>query len=141
VQPLSQKGAISVLAENIKDNKAKAQELITNIGANKAWKYTVDKLQDRSLKTELNLWAQAVSKISKTESKRTQKWRKFAKQKMQKCKDVIPCWIMPLQQLADTITPQQEMYDYIIVDEASQLGVDAMLLLYLTKKMLWLYYL
>ncbi|CAB5507901.1 hypothetical protein AZO1586I_2176 [Bathymodiolus thermophilus thioautotrophic gill symbiont] len=136
VQPLSQKGAISVLAENIKDNKAKAQELITNIGANKAWKYTVDKLQDRSLKTELNLWAQAVSKISKTESKRTQKWRKFAKQKMQKCKDVIPCWIMPLQQLADTITPQQEMYDYIIVDEASQLGVDAMLLLYLTKKII-----
>ncbi|CAC9490929.1 hypothetical protein [uncultured Gammaproteobacteria bacterium] len=110
MQPLSQKGAISVLAENIKDNKAKAQELITNIGANKAWKYTVDKLQDRSLKTELNLWAQAVSKISKTESKRTQKWRKFAKQKMQKCKDVIPCWIMPLQQLADTITPQQDMY-------------------------------
>jgi hypothetical protein len=103
VQPLSQKGAISVLAENIKDNKAKAQELITNIGANKAWKYTVDKLQDRSLKTELNLWAQAVSKISKTESKRTQKWRKFAKQKMQKCKDVIPCWIMSLQQLADLI--------------------------------------
>jgi hypothetical protein len=46
---------------------------------------------------------------------------------MQKCKDVIPCWIMPLQQLADTITPQQEMYDYIIVDEASQLGIDAML--------------
>jgi hypothetical protein len=50
---------------------------------------------------------------------------------MQKCKDVIPCWIMPLQQLADTITPQQEMYDYIIVDEASQLGIDAMLLLLL----------
>ncbi len=136
VQPLSQKGAISVLEESIKDNKAKAQKLITDIGADKAWKYTVDKLQDRSLKTELNLWAKAVSNISKTESKRTQKWRKIAKQKMQECKDVIPCWIMPLQQLADTITPQQEMYDYIIVDEASQLGVDAMLLLYLTKKII-----
>jgi hypothetical protein len=33
---------------------------------------------------------------------------------------------MPLQQLADTITPQQDMYDYIIVDEASQLGIDAL---------------
>jgi MinD-like ATPase involved in chromosome partitioning or flagellar assembly len=52
------------------------------------------------------------------------------------CRYVIPCWIMPLQQLADTITPQQEMYDYIIVDEASQLGIDAMLLLYLTKKII-----
>jgi UTP-glucose-1-phosphate uridylyltransferase len=28
------------------------------------------------------------------------------------------------------------MYDYIIVDEASQLGIDAMLLLYLTKKII-----
>jgi hypothetical protein len=32
---------------------------------------------------------------------------------------------------------QQEMYDYIIVDEASQLGIDAMLLLYLTKKIIF----
>jgi uncharacterized NAD(P)/FAD-binding protein YdhS len=35
VQPLSQKGAISVLEESIKDNKAKAQKLITDIGADK----------------------------------------------------------------------------------------------------------
>ena len=135
VQQLS-KQSVSDLEDNIKDNKAKAQKLITDIGVNKAWKYTVDKLQDRALKTELNRWAEAVSNIGKTESKRTQRWRKTAKQQMQKCKDIIPCWIMPLQQLADTITPEQEMYDYIIVDEASQLGIDAMLLLYLTKKII-----
>ncbi|WP_201341918.1 hypothetical protein [Abyssogena phaseoliformis symbiont] len=128
--------AISDLEKSIKYNKIQAQKSITDIGANKVWKYTVRKVKNRTLKTELNLWAKVVSNIGKIESKRTQKWRKIAKQQMQKCKDVIPCWIMPLQQLADIITPQQEMYDHIIVDEASQLGIDAMLLLYLTKKII-----
>ncbi|VVH63672.1 DNA helicase [uncultured Gammaproteobacteria bacterium] len=136
VQQLPQESIIRDLKESVKRNKIQMQKLITDIGADKAWEYTARKLKDKTLKTELNLWAQAVSNIGKTESKRTQKWRKIAKQQMQKCKDVIPCWIMPLQQLADTITPQQEMYDYIIVDEASQLGIDAMLLLYLTKKII-----
>ena len=122
------------LEKNIKLDKNKAQNLITEIGANKAWQHTISKLQNRPLKIELNRWAQAVSNIGRTESKRTQKWRKIAKKQMQKCKDVIPCWIMPLQQLVDTVTLQQGMYDYIIVDEASQLGIDAMLLLYLAKK-------
>ncbi|MBW5290691.1 MAG: DNA helicase [Candidatus Ruthia sp. Asou_11_S2] len=136
VQRLPKESTISDLEKSIKHNKIQAQKIITDIGADKAWEYTASKLKNRTLKTELNLWVKAVSNIGKTESKRTQKWRKIAKQQMQKCKDVIPCWIMPLQQLADTITPQQEMYDYIIVDEASQLGIDAMLLLYLTKKII-----
>jgi hypothetical protein len=40
------------------------QKLITDIGADKAWEYTARKLKDKTLKTELNLWAQAVSNIA-----------------------------------------------------------------------------
>jgi hypothetical protein len=45
---------------------------------------------------------------------------------MEKCKDSIPCWVMPLYKVAETVTPEQEMYDYVIVDEASKLGADAL---------------
>ena len=114
------------LEQRIKHNKNLVQDLITDIGANKAWQHTTNKLQDRSLRTELNLWVDAI----------THKNKKDAKRQMQKCKNVIPCWIMPLQQLVDTITPEQGMYDYIIMDESSQLNIDAMLLLYLAKKII-----
>lgn len=125
----------TTLKQKIKQNQEKEKQLITKIGANKAWQGVVNNTDDH-LKIELKLWQDAISKISNTNSKRTQKYRKIAKQKMAICKDVIPCWIMPLQQLVNTIIPQQGMYDYIIVDEASQLDIDAMLLLYLAKKII-----
>lgn len=125
----------STLKWKIKQNQEREKQLITKIGANKAWQGVVNNT-DGHLKTELKFWQDAIRKISNTNSKRTQKYRKIAKQKMAICKDVIPCWIMPLQQLVSTITPQQGMYDYIIIDEASQLNIDAMLLLYLAKKII-----
>ena len=61
------------------------------------------------------------------------KFRKIAQQEMEHCKDSVPCWIMPLYKVAETIHPEQEMYDYVIIDEASQLGPDAIFLLYISK--------
>lgn len=127
---------IKILDSKIKDLKLKEKELILWIGSKQAWQYTMKNLEDSDLSTELSLYKSAISKMGKTENKRTQKWRKVAKEKMQSCKNAIPCWIMPLQQLVDTISLEKELYDYIIIDEASQLGVDAILLLYLAKKII-----
>jgi superfamily I DNA and/or RNA helicase len=41
-----------------------------------------------------------------------------------------------LYKVAETIQPEQEMYDYVIIDEASQLGPDAIFLLYITKNII-----
>jgi superfamily I DNA and/or RNA helicase len=79
----------------------------------------------------------AVKKIGKTgKGKRAMKFRKIAQQEMEHCKDSVPCWIMPLYKVAETIQPEQEMYDYVIIDEASQLGPDAIFLLYITKNII-----
>ena len=64
------------------------------------------------------------------------KFGKIAQQEMEHCKDSVPCWIMPLYKVAETIQPEQEMYDYVIIDEASQLGPDAIFLLYITKNII-----
>lgn len=43
---------------------------------------------------------------------------------------------MPLYKVAETVTPEQGMYDYVIIDEASQLGADALFLLYMSKNII-----
>jgi len=43
---------------------------------------------------------------------------------------------MPLYKVAETVQPEQEMYDYVIIDEASQLGPDAIFLLYISKNII-----
>ena len=89
------------------------------------------------LRRHLQAWVLAVKKIGKTgKGKRALKFRKEAQQQMEYCKDSIPCWIMPLYKVAETINPEQGMYDYVIIDEASQLGADAIFLLYISKNII-----
>jgi very-short-patch-repair endonuclease len=50
------------------------------------------------------------------------------------CVPRIPAWIMPLHKLWDSVRPVPGVFDTVIVDEASQAGVDALLLLLLAKR-------
>ena len=116
----------------------KKRKTIAKLASKKAWYKVVNGLQqNRSLRQHLNAWVMAVKKIGKTgKGKRAMKFRKIAQQEMLHCKDSVPCWIMPLYKVAETIQPEQNMYDYVIIDEASQLGPDAIFLLYITKNII-----
>jgi very-short-patch-repair endonuclease/DNA polymerase III delta prime subunit len=128
----------SHLIHNLTELEQKERKLIAKLASKKAWYKVVESLQhNRSLRQHLNAWVMAVKKIGKTGTgKRAMKFRKVAQQEMEHCKDSVPCWIMPLYKVAETIQPEQEMYDYIIIDEASQLGPDAIFLLYITKNII-----
>jgi len=126
------------LIRNLNELEKKERKLIAKLASKKAWYSVVEGLQqNRSLRQHLDAWVMAVKKIGKTgKGKRAMKFRKIAQQEMQHCKDSVPCWIMPLYKVAETIQPEQEMYDYVIIDEASQLGPDAIFLLYISKNII-----
>ena len=69
-------------------------------------------------------------------SARTEQLRRDARQYMDQCRDAIPVWIMPRYLVAEMIVdPASGRYDLVIVDEASQLGVESLFLFYISKKM------
>jgi very-short-patch-repair endonuclease/cellulose biosynthesis protein BcsQ len=114
------------------------EKLISIIASKKAWLYVLEGLNKNfALRQHLQAWVQAIKKIGKTGTgKRALKFRKEAQQQMEKCKDSVPCWIMPLYKVAETINPEMGMYDYVIIDEASQLGAEAIFLLYISKNII-----
>ena len=59
-----------------------------------------------------------------------------AQHQLEHCKEAVPCWIMPVYKVAETMKPEAEMFDYVIVDEASQLGPEALFLFFLAKKII-----
>lgn len=126
------------LIQNLNELERKERKLTAKLASKKAWNKVVEGLQqNRSLRQHLDAWVMAVKKIGKTgKGKRAMKFRKIAQQEMEHCKNSVPCWIMPLYKVAETIQPEQEMYDYVIIDEASQLGPDAIFLLYITKNII-----
>ena len=126
------------LIEQLKSYDSKEESLIAQIAANKSWVFVLENLQkNRSLRQHLEAWVQAVKKIGKTgKGKRALKFRKIAQEEMEYCKTSIPCWIMPLYKVTETIQPEKGIYDYVIIDEASQLGPDAIFLLYISKNII-----
>lgn len=127
-----------ILFEDIDKLKNTERKYISRLASKKAWYHVVEQLKrNRSLRQHLDAWVLAVKKIGKTgKGKRALKFRKIAQQEMENCKDSVPCWIMPLYKVAETIRPEREMYDYVIIDEASQLGPDAIFLLYISKNII-----
>lgn len=126
------------LTVKLSDLERHEEKLISTIASKKAWLSVLDGLNKNFLlRQHLQAWVQAVKKIGKTGTgKRALKFRKEAQHQMEKCKDSVPCWVMPLYKVAETINPEQGMYDYVIIDEASQLGADAIFLLYISKNII-----
>ncbi|WRQ32944.1 AAA domain-containing protein [Bacteroidales bacterium MB20-C3-3] len=126
------------LIEKIKSYDEREEKLVSKIASAKAWINVLSNLSSNpNLRRHLEAWIQAIKRIGKTGTgKRALKFRKIAQEEMEHCKTSIPCWIMPLYKVAETIKPEQGIYDYAIIDEASQLGPDAIFLLYIAKNII-----
>lgn len=124
--------------KSIEQIEERISKLIAQLASTKAWLKIVENLTlNESLKKDLQAWVMAMGKIGRTGTSKTAlKFKKEAQALMEKCQKSIPCWIMPLYKVAETVYPQRDMYDYVIIDEASQLGPDALFLLYISKRII-----
>lgn len=114
--------------ESIGRNMAKLSSLL-------AWNYCFDRMSDEDIRHFLS-WNKAFNKTRSKYGKYRKKFLKDAQYHLSNCKDAIPAWVMPLHRMYDTVEPNPEMFDLIIVDEASQCGPEALPLTYLGKQIL-----
>jgi very-short-patch-repair endonuclease len=101
----------------------------------KAWGHCFDHLTESEIQ-HLVAWRAAMNRVGRGTGKHAEKHRKRARQHMGECRSAIPAWIMPIFRVVETISPQSEVFDVVIVDEASQSGPEALFLYYLGKKVL-----
>jgi very-short-patch-repair endonuclease len=55
---------------------------------------------------------------------------------MSEAREAVPAWIMPLNEVLETIPPDPNSFDVVIVDEASQAGIEALFLLWLAPRII-----
>lgn len=78
-------------------------------------------------KAALYSWLKTVQNFGKSSDRKSgEAYRKEATQLLQKCRGAIPVWIMPLERVLETFSPEQEKFDVIIVDESSQCPLFAL---------------
>lgn len=110
--------------------------LLAESAALRAWTHFFNPLSHVEA-AALKGWRETVKAMGKAtgRSAKLEGLRRQARQYMDKCRDAIPVWIMPRYLVAEMVDPAPGRYDLVIVDEASQLGIESLFLFYIAKKM------
>ncbi len=104
----------------------------------KAWGKQLERLQgNHSIRQALVGWLDTTKRlISTRQIHRRQELLSKARQLMKKCADAVPVWIMPISIMAESFDPASTRFDVVIIDEASQADLNALIPLYLGKKVI-----
>jgi very-short-patch-repair endonuclease/cellulose biosynthesis protein BcsQ len=76
-------------------------------------------------------WLDTIRKIGKGTGIRAPRLRAEAAHKMTECWGAVPVWVMPLSRVVENFDPAKSRFDVVIIDEASQSDVMALVALYL----------
>jgi very-short-patch-repair endonuclease len=110
--------------------------ILADLASEKAWMHFFARLTTKET-ASLKSWREAIRAMGKGTGKSAKmaRLRKEARQYMDQCRDAIPVWIMPRYLVAEMVDPAPGRYDLVIVDEASQLGIESLFLFYIANKM------
>ena len=119
-----------------RDAEQAVQKSLTDTAALRAWTHFFSRLTPQHA-AALKSWREAVKAMGKAtgRSAKLQRLKREARAYMEQCRDAIPIWIMPRYLVAEMIDPAPGRFDLIIVDEASQLGIESLFLFYIGTKM------
>jgi very-short-patch-repair endonuclease len=118
---------------NICQNKISSN--LEELAALKGWHSCLSYIEKYpSVIQDLKAWQTAMKSGGKSFAGKLKKFLSIARAHMDKCRSAIPAWIMPLYKVADTLKCEPNIFDVVIVDEASQSGPEALFLRYIAKK-------
>ena len=120
------------LQVEIRDVAGKIQQLTAQVSAARAWQEFFERLTDDQRQGWLTLH-QSTQRLTNDERNSSQLDRRTLEQ-LERVRSSFPVLIAPLPWVFETIAPLPEMFDVVIVDDASQCGPEALLLLYMAKK-------
>ena len=123
------------LAQRAKQIEDEINNTIAQLSALHAWSFCFSRLKEKH-RRHMEGWSQAMRKYGKGTGKYAAHHLRTARQHLDQCSEAVPAWVMPLHNVWDTVNPAPGKFDVIIVDEASQCGIEAIPLLYLGRKIL-----
>jgi very-short-patch-repair endonuclease len=99
----------------------------------KAWAEQLKRLQaDNAMRQALVGWLDTAKRLASTRQlDKRQTLLSEARKLMRKCSEAVPVWIMPISIMAESFDPQTTKFDVVIIDEASQADINALIPLYM----------
>lgn len=119
----------------IREVEERLRHEVEHLAATRAWGHAVSPERlTRQARADLQQYAYLVRRYGKGTGKYAAKRQVEIRQAMERCRPAVPVWIMPLYRVVDQLDIKPDMFDVVIVDEASQAGAEAAFLLYLAPR-------
>ncbi|MFI9274849.1 AAA domain-containing protein [Kitasatospora sp. NPDC052896] len=87
-------------------------------------------------KQALSAYATSMSHAGRGMTAQGKRHLAAARSAMRDARGAVPAWVMPLRQVVEMIDPEPDAFDVVIVDEASQVGLSGLLLLWLAPRVI-----
>ena len=126
------KNDINTLQTNLSNYQNELIKTTEKLVELKTWSHIVTNISGEQRQALIG-WYDITRKIGKGFGKRVNQLRNEANRLLTMCKQAVPVWIMPLSRIADTFDIVNTKFDVLIIDEASQSDLNAMLSLYMSK--------
>lgn len=115
------------LQKNLADAELEIGSILGRLAGTRAWHRALQTLTDEDIQN-LKLWHHAIGKVGKGTGPNAAHWRREARKHLGECVSAVPAWIMPIHRVAETFSTRSRPFDVIVVDEASQAGVESIFL-------------
>lgn len=125
----------NALQAQISVYEARIRREVETLAATRAWSHAVSpgRLTGQA-QADLAQYAFLVRRLGKGKGKYAAQQRAEIRKAMDNCRPAVPAWIMPIYRIAEQFAIHENMFDVVIVDEASQAGLEATFLQYLAPK-------
>lgn len=130
---MSDPGAEGKLQANLKGIREGISNTLASLAAEMAWNKCISNMEHSNY-SSLIAWKSAIEKLGKGTGKYAERNRAVARERLAECRSAVPAWVMPIHRVLDTVQPAPEIFDVVIIDEASQSGPEALFLCYLAKQ-------
>src|SRR5882762_9170500 len=134
---LDRRASVSLEALQSKSDKFREQLRRATVGLidKRAWSAQARRTSARQRQALVG-WLDTIRRIGKGHGIRVGLLRAEAARKMSECRSAVPVWVMPLSRVVENFDPRTTRFDVVIIDEASQSDVMALVALYLGKTVL-----
>ncbi|WP_425310647.1 AAA domain-containing protein [Ammonicoccus fulvus] len=102
---------------------------VEKLAGERAWSHALapERLTNQT-RAALTAWSQQVRQLGKGTGRYAGRLRAEIRATMNECRDAVPVWIMPLYRVIEQVEPVENAFDVVIVDEASQAGLESLFL-------------
>jgi very-short-patch-repair endonuclease len=131
---LDRRASVSIETLQAKSEKLREQLRRVTVGLidTQAWSAQARRTSSRQRQALVG-WLDTIRRIGKGHGIRVSLLRTEAARKMSECRSAVPVWVMPLSRVVENFDPCSTRFDVVIIDEASQSDVMALVALYLGK--------